>query len=262
MGLDLPGYLQRIGYSGELKPTRAALEALHLAHATHILFENLDILLGRPVSLDLKDIEAKLVHGGRGGYCFEHNTLFAAALREAGFAVTTLAGRVRYRASQVLPRTHMLLRVDVDGETCIADVGFGAEGLLLPVPFGAGQETRQFVWTYRVIEDAGQQVLQSLRNGAWIDLYAFTLEPQHPIDFEMANHYTSTHPGSRFKQTLVVQKLARDARTSLRNRELVVDRGDAVTTRAVEGTDILAALAETFDLRLPAGTRLTLPEGV
>ncbi len=260
--LDLQAYLQRIGYGGELKPTRAVLDALHLAHATHILFENLDILLGRGVSIDLKDIEAKLVHGGRGGYCFEHNTLFAAALREAGFDVTTLAGRVRYRASQVLPRTHMLLRVDVEGETCIADVGFGAEGLLLPVPFGAGQETSQFAWTYRVVEDAGQQVLQSLRNAAWIDLYAFTLEAQHPIDFEMANHYTSTHPGSRFKQTLVVQKLAQDARTSLRNRELVVDRGDAVTTRAVEDVDLLAALADTFNLRLPAGTRFTLKEGV
>jgi N-hydroxyarylamine O-acetyltransferase len=261
-GMDLQAYLRRVGYSGDVRPTRAVLEALHLAHATHILFENLDVLLGRPVSLALKDIEAKLVHGGRGGYCFEHNTLFAAVLREAGFDVTPLAGRVRYRASQVLPRTHMLLRVEVEGTTCIADVGFGSEGLLLPVPFGQGQETRQFAWTYRVAEEGGQHVLQSRRSGAWIDLYAFTLEPQHPIDFEMANHYTSTHPASRFKQTLIVQKLAQDARTSLRNRELVVDRGDAVTTRAVDEAELLAALAETFDLRLPEGTRFTLKEGV
>lgn len=260
--VDLQGYLQRVGYRGDIAPTRAVLDALHLAHATHILFENLDILLGRPVSLDLKDIQAKLVHGGRGGYCFEHNTLFAAVLREVGFDVTPLAGRVRYRASQVLPRTHMLLRVDVEGTACIADVGFGAEGLLLPVPFGGGQEARQFAWTYRVVEEAGQHVLQSRRNGTWIDLYGFTLEPQHPVDFEMANHYTSTHPNSRFKQTLVVQKLAQDARTSLRNRELVVDRGDTVTTVAVDEADLLAALTDTFDLRLPDGTRFTLPQGV
>ena len=261
-GLDLRAYLQRVGYTGEVKPTRAVLDALHLAHATHILFENLDILLGRRVSLDLKDIEAKLVHGGRGGYCFEHNTLLLAALREAGFEVTPLAGRVRYRANQVLPRTHMLLRVEVEGTTCIADVGFGAEGLLLPVPFGSGQETRQFAWTYRVVEEGVYHVLQSLRNGTWIDLYAFTLEPQHPIDFEMANHFTSTHPSSRFVQTLVVQKLAQDARTSLRNRELIVDRGDQVTSRTVADAEILSALADTFDLRLPAGTRFALPEGV
>jgi N-hydroxyarylamine O-acetyltransferase len=260
--VDVNAYLQRVGYAGELKPTRAVLESLHLAHATHILFENLDILLGRPVSLDLKDIEGKLVRGGRGGYCFEHNTLFAAVLREAGFEVTTLSGRVRYRASQVLPRTHMLLRVDVEGETCIADVGFGAEGLLLPVPFGAAQEMCQFAWTYRVAEQAGSHVLQSLRNGKWVDLYAFTLEPQHPIDFEMANHYTSTHPNSRFKQTLVVQKLAEDARTSLRNRELVIDRGDATTTTVVDDGDLLATLAETFGLQVPAGTRFTLKEGI
>jgi N-hydroxyarylamine O-acetyltransferase len=258
LAVDLQAYLQRVGYRGEVTPTRAVLEALHLAHATHILFENLDILMGRPVSLDLHAIEAKLVHGGRGGYCFEHNTLMAAVLREVGFTVTTLAGRVRYRASQMLPRTHMLLRVDVEGETCIADVGFGAEGLLLPVPFGSGQQTPQFAWTYRVVEEGGWHVLQSLRNGAWLDLYAFTLEPHFPIDYEMANHFTSTHPSSRFVQTLTVQKLATDARTSLRNRELSVDRGHEVTTRTVLDTDIEAALAETFDLRLPSGTRLTL----
>jgi N-hydroxyarylamine O-acetyltransferase len=260
-GLDLQAYFQRIGYNGDVRPSRDVLDALHLAHATHILFENLDILLGRPVSIDLKDIQAKLVDGRRGGYCFEHNTLFAAVLREVGFQVTTLAARVRYRSTQILPRTHMLLLVEVEGTTCIADVGFGAEGLLLPVPFGGGLEARQFNWTYRVSEDtSGQFVLQSRRNGAWLDLYAFTLDPQHPIDFEMANHYTSTHPGSRFVQTLVVQKLAQDARTSLRNRELIVDRGDGVTIRAVADADLLDALAETFDLHLPPGTPLRLPD--
>jgi len=256
LALNLQAYLKRVGYAGEVKPTRAVLDALHLAHATHILFENLDILMGRPVSLDLAAIEAKLVHGGRGGYCFEHNTLMAAVLREVGFTVTTLAGRVRFRASQMLPRTHMLLRVDVEGETCIADVGFGAEGLLLPVPFGRAQEARQFAWTYRVVEEGGWHVLQSLRSGVWVDLYAFTLEPHYPIDYEMANHFTSTHPSSRFVQTLTVQKLATDARTSLRNRELSVDRGGEVTTRIVAETDIEAALADTFGVRLPPGTRL------
>lgn len=261
-GLDLEAYLQRIGYTGDVRPSRAVLDALHLAHATHIPFENLDILLGRPVSLDLRDIQAKLVRGRRGGYCFEHNLLFGAVLREAGFPVTPLAARVRYRASQVLPRTHMLLLVEVDGAPCIADVGFGAEGLLLPVPFGGGQEARQFAWTYRVVDEAGVFVLQSRRDGTWLDLYAFTLEPQHPIDFEMANHFTSTHPGSRFVQTLVVQKLAPDARTNLRNRELVVDRGDTVTSRMLADSEIVDALAEIFDLCLPPETRFRLPDEV
>ena len=160
--LDLDAYLRRIDYGGALEPQLPALQALHLAHATHIPFENLDILLGRPIRLDLESLQAKLVAGGRGGYCFEQNTLFAAALRALGFEVTLLAARVRFGATRVLPRTHMVLKVASEGAEWLADVGFGAAGLLLPVRFGDGEEVRQFAWTYRLIEEDGQWVLRSL----------------------------------------------------------------------------------------------------
>src|SRR6185295_18189246 len=156
-------------------------------------------------------------------------------LEEIGFSVTRLAARVRYRTQQTLPRTHMLLLVDIEGSKWIADVGFGAEGLLHPVPFGSGEASRQFLWTYRVVEEPGLWVLQSLHDGAWIDLYAFTLEPQQPIDYELANYFTSTHPSSRFVQTLTAQLTVPDARMVLRNLELVVDKGTAVTSRLLAG---------------------------
>src|SRR4030095_2224883 len=108
--LDLPAYLRRIGYAGELSPSRAVLDALHRAHVTSIPFENLDILLGVPIRLDLPSLQAKLVSGRRGGYCFEQNALFASALEQVGFKVTRLAARVRYPADRVLPRSPMGLR--------------------------------------------------------------------------------------------------------------------------------------------------------
>src|SRR6266545_3908407 len=160
VGFDLAAYCTRIGYDGALAPTRVVLEALHLAHATSIPFENLDVVLGRPIRLDLASLQAKVVAGGRGGYCFEHNTLFAAVLETVGFRVTRLAARVRLGASTIRPRTHMLLAVETGGETAIADVGFGADGLLLPVQLGAAP-TQQFAWTYRVFaEDGGVHVMQ------------------------------------------------------------------------------------------------------
>src|SRR5678815_5641474 len=107
--MQLDAYLQRIGYAGDLRSSARVLEALHLAHATHIPFENLDILRGLPIRLDLDSLQRKLVDGRRGGYCYEHNLLFAAVLEEIGFSVTRLAARVRYRTTSVLPRTHMLL---------------------------------------------------------------------------------------------------------------------------------------------------------
>ena len=258
---DLHAYMRRIRYSGDLHPGYAVLEALHLAHATHIPFENLAIFLGQPIRLDLASLQSKIVKGGRGGYCFEQNLLFAAVLERLGFTVTRLAARVRYRARRVLPRTHMLLLVRCDNDTWLGDVGFGLEGLLLPVPFGSEQEVRQFGWTYRVAQERGQWVLQSLHAESWTDLYAFSLEPQELADYEMANYYSSTYPDSRFVQTLTVQLPTPKARTALRNRELIVDDGKTITNRTLAGdVEILEVLAEVFDLRLPLGTRFRIPD--
>jgi N-hydroxyarylamine O-acetyltransferase len=255
-GLDLEAYLGRIGYSGGLEPDYAVLGAIHLAHATHIPFENLDILLKRPIRLDLASLQDKLVTAARGGYCFEQNLLFSAVLQRLGFAVTQLAARVLYRSRRKLPRTHMLLLVGVEGATWLADVGFGVEGLLLPVPFGSGREARQFAWTYRVVEADGEWILQSLGNGSWTDLYSFSLAPQLAVDFEPANYYTATHPDSRFVRTLTVQLPTPEVRYMLRNRELVLDRGGTVTRRVLADDDeLLTVLAEVFGLRFPAGAR-------
>jgi N-hydroxyarylamine O-acetyltransferase len=92
---DLAAYLRRIGLDARPPATAAGLAELHLAHATHIPFENLDVLLGRPIRLDPASLQRKLVGARRGGYCFEQNLLFAAALEVVGFRLTKLAARVR-----------------------------------------------------------------------------------------------------------------------------------------------------------------------
>ncbi len=259
--LDLPAYLRRIGYTGDLRNDSAVLQALHLAHVTRIPFENLDILLGLPIRLDLPGLQEKLVRGGRGGYCFEQNLLFAAVLGELGFPLTRLAARVRSGTQRLAPRTHMALRVEAGGSSCLADVGFGADGILLPVPFVPGGESRQFAWTYRLMEEEGTWALQSLRDGSWTDLYAFTLEPQEEVDYEVASHYTSTHPDSRFVQTLTAQISSPEVRRALRNRELLSDDGARITRRVLGGdAEILEVLSGIFGLRFPPGTRFPFRE--
>ena len=110
---NLDAYLARINYHDRRCANIGVLTDLHEAHAAMIPFENLDVVLGRPVRLDLPSLEAKLVAGRRGGYCFEQNSLFAAALETMGFKVQRLAARVRYGSTRVGPRTHMVLRVDL-----------------------------------------------------------------------------------------------------------------------------------------------------
>jgi N-hydroxyarylamine O-acetyltransferase len=258
---DLDSYLRRIEHRGGREPTLATLQALHLAHVTHIPFENLDILLGQPIRIDLGSLQTKLVANRRGGYCFEQNTLFAAVLGALGFEVTLLAARVRFGATRVLPRTHMVLKVGGRDGDWLADVGFGAAGLLFPLRFAERSAGRQFDWTYRLAEEAGQWVLRSLRDGAWTDLYAFTLEPQLPVDFEVANHYVSTHPQSRFVQTLTAQRVLPEERRTLVNDELSIERASGVERRGLSGDDaeLLALLAAAFDLHFPAGTRFRIP---
>jgi len=260
--VDLDAYFKRISYSGNARPTLATLKAIHLAHATHIPFENLDVRLGKPIRLDVPSLEAKLVHGGRGGYCFEQNTLLAAVLEQLGFDVTRLAARVRLGAHRILPRTHMALEVDVHGHPWLADVGFGGGGLLEPLPL-AERETRQFSWEYRLTMEDSHWVLAERRHRQWLDFYAFTREPQLPIDFEVANYYVATHPESRFVQTLTVQLPLPTTRYSLNNRTLTTTRPTGETTRPVESDEaLLKLLADRFGLHVASGPWLPTPEPV
>jgi N-hydroxyarylamine O-acetyltransferase len=228
-----------------------------MAHATHIPFENLDVLLGQPSALDVDTLAAKLIDRERGGYCFEQNALFAAVLESIGFRVTRLAARVRIGSSRIGPRTHMLLTVEVADESWLADVGFGGDGLLLPLPMTPDLVTRHFDWQYRLIREDSLYVLQSLRPAGWIDLYAFNLEKQEPADYEVSHYYTSTHPGSRFVQKLIVQQPGKDARWTLVNRVLTEWKPDGSSheTNLPDDDAVMKVLAERFKLRFPPGTR-------
>jgi N-hydroxyarylamine O-acetyltransferase len=259
--LDLDAYLARIGHQAPVKPDEATLRALHEAHVGTIPFENLDVLLKQPIRLDLASVQAKLVAAGRGGYCFEHGALFAAVLAKIGFPVTTLAARVRMGSPGLMPRSHMLLKVEIAGRFFLADVGFGGQGLLEPMPMEAGAAAAGPGVRYRLAEEDAQLVLQGDFGKGWVDFYIFTQERQYPIDYEVSNHFTATHPSSRFVQILTAQLTRRHERLILKNRTLHVWRapGEQRVT-AKDDAALLALLKQHFGLSFPAGTRFPIPE--
>jgi N-hydroxyarylamine O-acetyltransferase len=258
--IDLDAYCRRIEYVGQRRPAVKTLMDLHLAHATHIPFENLDVMLKRPIRIDLESIESKLVRGRRGGYCFEQNLLFAAVLRQIGFPVTLLAARVRLGAHRILPRTHVCLAVEAEGDRWLADLGFGSFGLLVPIPL-LPAEYQQFAWSYRLGHESDLWVLRALIGGSWQDLYAFTLEPQLAVDFVPPNHYVSTHPDSRFVQTLTVQRVAPENRKLLKNTEMVTTTPAGDTRHTLKSNaELLEVLSAEFALDFPEGTEF-LPSG-
>ncbi|MCX5193931.1 arylamine N-acetyltransferase [Streptomyces sp. NBC_00249] len=257
--LDLDAYLARIGYAGpvgeggELRPDLDTLYEVHRAHTTAIAFESLDVLLGRPVELELKAIEDKLVHRRRGGYCYEQNSLLAAALERIGFEVAGRGARNRTRGDTLLAVTHAVLVVTVGGEPWLCDAGFGYQGPREPVPLARpGSELRQGAWTYAVHEEEdGILVLRTLRGEVWRDLYAFSPQRYHPVDYVLLNHYSSSHPRSSFVGQAIVQYPGDTVRLALVGRELTRLYPDGRTEREPVAADgLLSLLDREFGLRL------------
>ncbi|MGY2080094.1 arylamine N-acetyltransferase family protein [Modestobacter sp. SYSU DS0657] len=214
--LDLAAYLNRIGHPGPVAATGATLHALHRAHVATIPFENVDVVLGRSVAVDLDSVQGKLVHGRRGGYCYEHATLFAAVLEEAGFRVQRLLARVGGDRIRPRPRTHMALHVRGEDGDWLADVGFG-NALLEPLPWGDAGWHRQGGWRYRMTggPENTWQVEQQTGDTA-TPLYRLVDEPVHASDVLMANHFTATHPSSPFVGRLVAIRKDDDSFVRLR----------------------------------------------
>ncbi|MEU8762523.1 arylamine N-acetyltransferase [Streptomyces sp. NPDC048659] len=250
--LDLDAYLARIGHSGAVAPDLRTLRALHRAHVAAIPFENVDVALGRRVPLDLGSLQAKLVGRRRGGYCYEQNSLFAAALERIGFDVAGRAARNRSRGSALTPVTHALLVVTVDGEQWLADTGFGWQGPLEPVPLADGARVEQDGWVFGVAaEPGGVHVLRALRPEGWADLYAFAPHPVYPVDFELMNHYSSSHPQSRFVGQVVALRPGAEARLALVRSTLTSVRVDGATEERVVGpAELTGTLARIFGIEL------------
>jgi N-hydroxyarylamine O-acetyltransferase len=257
---DLDAYLERIGYRGPRRATLDTLEALHALHPTAIPFENLNPLLGWPVALDIDSLQKKMVAGGRGGWCFEHNTLFRHALEALGFSVISLAARVLWDAppdSPIGPRSHMLLLVNLGGRDHLADVGFGGNVLTSPLRLEPNvlQSTRHE--PHRLLPLENGFVLEASLNGEWSRFYRFTLEPQFPADYEVSNWYLCHHPSSFFLKTLLGARVNREGRYALRNNALAIHRKDGTEKRTLADAAALRVCLEAdFGLRLPDSPEL------
>jgi N-hydroxyarylamine O-acetyltransferase len=246
---DLDAYLARIGLSG-----RPSLAEVHRAHITSIPFENLDPHRGIAVSLDIADLQRKLVASRRGGYCFEQNLLLKAALEALGYDVEPFLARVRVgaQAGVLRPRSHLVLKVRADGSDWHADVGFGNGSLLEPLPWGPGEAHVQGGWGFRVVAEGPLLVLQTLRETQWSDVYAFAPEPVPAIDLETSNWHTATHPHSPFVTGLIVSKQGADGtRTTLSDWSglaLTIETADGASVTAVDRGAVSQLLATEFGL--------------
>lgn len=240
--IALDAYLARIGLDARPTADIDGLRTVHRAHRRTIPFENLDIALGRGISLDPDVLFAKLVTARRGGYCFEHNALFLGALEALGFAVRPLLARVWLFADGVPPATHTLTLVTLGGEAWIADAGFGgSEVPPLRLAEGAAAGDGAIRHTLRADPDFGWMLE---RDGE--RQYSFTEARVWPVDLAIANHWVATAPASRFVALRIANIVADGGLVSLTGTRL--SEGDA--EGELDAAGYRAALAVRFGIEL------------
>lgn len=246
-------YLGALGASADPgPPTEELLTWLHRRHLETFAFEAVDPFLGRVPSLGYADVCRKISSENRAGYCFEQNTLFAAVLENLGFGVRRLGGRMRLGSPR--PRgKHMALVAEAGGQRWLVDVGFGADGLIEPIPWRDGAEVVQDGWAFRFDQAAPDDwVLSALLPGiGWFDLYSVSEAVQHRIDFEITNYFIGHHPRSPFTGHLVAQYRADGDKILLRDTTLTELGADGSRRETPVAPDEVAALlSERFRMRL------------
>jgi N-hydroxyarylamine O-acetyltransferase len=206
--MDISAYFQRVGLTAMPTVDTAGLAVVHAAQRKHIPFENLDVALGRSISLDPDDVFAKLVTAKRGGYCYEQNQLLARVLTCVGFEVRPILARVWLALPTLAPpRTHALNLVKLKGEDWIADAGFGAV-FVPPLPVRDGAQAMgpdghihrlradtEFGWMFERAKAAGLEISDLTE---FQPQYSFTSDTAQSSDMIMSNHWSSTWPQSRF----------------------------------------------------------------
>ncbi|WP_019854399.1 arylamine N-acetyltransferase family protein [Actinopolyspora mortivallis] len=251
--LDVESYLRRIGDTGRPDGDPATLGRLHRAHAMSIPFENLDIVLQRPVPLDMDSMQRKILAQPRGGCCYEHNLLFAALLERLGHRVLRVFARPLLGAAKPLPNTHLMLLVPTTERTFLVDVGFGDDGPSEPIPLTDGVRSEQDGWVYQLDRspDGVTWVLSLLTESGPLQLYRFGTDPQHQIDCVAANHFISTHPRSPFTGRVFLERKHGSRRFTLNNRELSTkDPGKKADVVVLDDGDVAEVIRDTFGIGL------------
>ena len=263
--IDLDRYFARIGYDGPREPTIEVLRALHRLHPAAIPFEAIDVLLAREIGLGPATLQAKMIAGGRGGYCFEQNGLFRLALQAIGFEVASLIARSRWGRplGDIRARTHMALRVRIDGEDWLADVGYSSAMLTAPIRLAerGPQETLHEPVRLRPVD--GELRLEVLIVGEWRPIYDAVPRPQHDADLAAANWFVSTWPASPFRHALIVSRTTPQARYVLHENRLTIRRPGRESERLrLSADEMTRLLGRDFGLAVEPAWRPVLEAAV
>lgn len=260
--LDVPRYLQRLQLDAPPPRTLAGLTLLQQRHNALLPFETLSCLLRDAVPIDLDSVQRKLLDERRGGYCFELNGGLLALLQALGFDAQPLSARVLLAAQdgELTARTHLLLRVHVDGDDWLVDAGFGSLTPTVPLRLHdpQPQATPHERYLLQRLEDGGDFMLSAESSDGWRVMYRFDLQAPAPIDNVVGNWYVCTHPDSNFPGQLRASLTGPDWRRTIGSGNYTEYRpGQAPDKRPLHDVgDVRDVLEQRFGIQLPDDPRL------
>ncbi|WP_326565306.1 arylamine N-acetyltransferase [Amycolatopsis rhabdoformis] len=245
--MDVEDYLLRIGAVRPEVPDLAALRELQRRHLEAVPFENLAGYLGERVDLAPGVLLDKIVRRRRGGLCYELNGAFAWLLREVGFDVQLLAGRVMRRTGAFgPPLDHLALRVELD-EPWLVDVGYGRFSLA-PLRFGTSAVQVDPAGRFTV-EPAPHGDVDVVCDGAIV--YRLESRPRELDEFAAMAWFHTNSPDSPFTRGPTCSRATPDGRVTVAGSRLLVTTGERRSEAVLAGdAGVLAAYREHFGLRL------------
>ncbi|WMJ70691.1 arylamine N-acetyltransferase [Stenotrophomonas sp. 24(2023)] len=258
--LDVPRYLHRLQLQTAPAVSLSGLTLLQQRHNALLPFETVTSLLRDAVPIDLDSVQRKLLVQGRGGYCFELNGALLALLQALGFDARPLAARVLLSVADgaLSARTHLLLRVHLEGDDWLVDAGFGS--LTPTVPLRLHDRAVQATphEAYRIDRDGEDFTLLAEGEQGWRRLYRFDLQAPEAADNVVANWYVCTHPDSSFPGQLRASLTGPDWRRTIGSGHYTqYHPGQPADRRALrDAADVRQVLREAFGMALPDDPRL------
>ncbi len=250
---EISKYLSRIKVD-DCKPNFEYLSKLQEFHMANIPFENLDIIVGRKIGLDINHLYDKIIIKKRGGYCFELNTLYAKLLTNIGYKPRPVLGRVWLsNPKSTPPRNHLAYLLELDKKTYITDVGFGGLTASIPLDIHVSSTVTDKDGMVRVIPfREHQHMIQRQTEKGWTNLYSFEEVEISEQDISISNYYMSTHPHSHFHDNKFVGKITEEGRVALFNNKMSIRKGIHVVAknRVEYGDKWLEIIKNEFSLDL------------
>lgn len=241
----LKHYLEKIKSNETKSNSLNYVSHLQSMHLNTFPFEGINPFTQTPVPIDLSELNKKFLNQQRGGYCFEQNLFFKSILEESGFNVKSYLGRVIEKNAHA-GRTHLINIIEIEDQSYLIDVGFGGLNPPAPILLGNNVITETNLNTYRLVQEETAYILQVWKNREWKNLYSFDFNHYTPMDFEVANWYTSTSPKASFTQHLMVCIVRGNQRLNLKNNLFsVLENSQIVEKKKIETIEELESLLKT-----------------